>query len=277
VVTGYQAIFGKESRRTLQAEGDFANCLMALGYFHEAEDTAEAALAGERRLDAPDSPAYADAVSRVGRILLYRGAYEAAVPLLREAYRVTQIRHRPTDLDVVAAGYDLARPLMYRRRFAEARALLNVKLPADQTDGYANYLRAMRTRWQGELEMEAGHFADAKRLLSDAERQFSGFKSPDGSVISKLRESQGWLLNLEGRHEQAAAQLRMVGVAYGKWYPADSAYVQIANVQRAAALLALNQKEAARRLLNAAKPVVERELVPGAETRILYLQLARTL
>ncbi|MEJ0006945.1 MAG: tetratricopeptide repeat protein [Steroidobacteraceae bacterium] len=277
VVAGYLELFGPESRRTLQAQGDYAICLMALGHFREAQESAEAALAGERRVDRPESPAYIEAARRVGRILFYRGAYEAALPLLRETYRLAHSGNPPADLDGIASGYDLARPLLYLGRFAEARELLKAELPADKTDAYAKYMRAMRTRWLGELEMQAGNLVDAERLLSEAERQFGGFKSADGSVLVKVRESHGWLLNLQGRHAQAAAQLQQVSDAYGKMYPADSAYVQIANVHRAAVLLTLNQKEAARKLLKGAKSVVEDELVPGAEARTLYAQMTGSL
>lgn len=270
-------MFGPESRRTLQAEGDFAICLMALGHFREAQETAEAALAGERRVDPADSPAYLDAVRRMGRILFYRGAYEASLPFLRETYRIAHLANQPADLDGIASGYDLARPLLYLRRFDEARALLTAELPPDKTDDYAKYMRAMRTRWLGELEMQAGNLVDAERLFSTAEHQFGSFKSADGSVIVKVRESHGWLMHLQGRHAQAVAQLQQVSDAFAKIYPADSAYVQIANVHRAAALLALNQKDAARRLIQAAKPVVEEELVPGAEARTLYARMTRSL
>lgn len=277
VVAGYREVFGSESRRTLQAQGDFAICLMAIGHFREAQQAAEAALASERLVDRPGSPAYVDAVTRVGRILFYRGDYEASLPFLRETYRNALSQNQPTDADLITAGYDLARPLLYLRRFTEARALLSAQMPADKTDDYAKYMRTMRTRWLGELEMQAGNLAEAERLLGEAEQQFAGFKSAGGAVITSVRESHGWLMNLRGRHSQALAQLQQVSDDYGQIYPADSAFVQIANVHRAAALLALNQKDAARQLITGAKSVVEAELVPGAEARKVYAQVARAL
>jgi hypothetical protein len=199
------------------------------------------------------------------------------VPLLRTAFRINQSLRAPGSLDVIAAGYDVARPLLYLGQFAEARALLMVTVPDDQTDGYAKYIRAMRVRWSGELEMHAGNLILAQQLLHDADREFTTFKSTSGATITKLRESEAWLLKLQGKSNEAAAQLQQVANAYSHWYPPDSAYFQNANVRLAAALAATKRIDEARTLVEAARPVLESELTPTAETRVILSKLIRQL
>ncbi|HEX3945299.1 MAG TPA: winged helix-turn-helix domain-containing protein [Rhizomicrobium sp.] len=277
VVVGYKTLFGAESQRTLQAEGDFATCLMAMGHFREAQGVASAALDGTQRLEGSGNQDYADAIARVGRIMMYRGDYSGSLPLMRTAFRINQNLRAPDSLDVIAAGYDVARTLMYTGQFAEARALLKVPVPSDQTDGYAKYVRALRIRWSGELEMQAGNLDLAHKLLNDASREFASFKSNSGATITKLRESEAWLLKLQGKAGEAATQLKQVADAYAHWYPPDSVYLQNANVRLAAALAATQQIDAARKLVEAGRPVLESELAPTAETRLILSRLIRQL
>jgi hypothetical protein len=125
--------------------------------------------------------------------------------------------------------------------------------------------------------MRAGNLTLAQQLLHDADQEFSTFKSPSGATITKLRESEAWLLKLQGKSHEAVSQLKQVADAYSHWYPPDSAYFQNTNVRLAAALAATQRTEEARTLVEAARPVLESELAPTAETRVILSRLIRQL
>src|SRR5262249_37287763 len=150
---------------------------------------------------------------------------------LREAYRVARAQHAQDALETLSAGFDLARPLIYLHRTAEAQRLLAPDIPPDQESGYAKYMRAMRVRWLGENELESGQYALATKSFDAAAADFSTFKAPDTAAIVKLQESQGWLLYQEKKFDDAAKMLRDVLTQYQRLYPADSAYTQAASVE----------------------------------------------
>jgi hypothetical protein len=74
----------------------------------------------------------------------------------------------------------------------------------------------------------------------------------------------GWLQSLEGNPGSGAATLRGVIQVYRALYPVDSAYLQVAQLKLAGALVALGSRDEARRLVHDARPVLLHELVPGS-------------
>ncbi len=277
VVTGYQRLYGGDNAQTIEAQNDLARALLAIGEFSDAAQIASRSLDSTERIQGRSSIGYAEANQLLGRIRFFQGDYADAAQRLGDSYRRKLAAQPVDDLDTLTAGYDLARPLIFLGRMREASALLAHEVPAALDSGYARYMRGMRLRWLGEVATANGDYATAHRQLDQAAVLLTSLKPADGTVVMKLRESQGWLLVREGRHAEAVTQLRSVIAAYRRLFPAGSALLRGAELRLAIALAALGKNGEANELRTAAQPVIERELLAGSQLRLELRELDRRL
>jgi serine/threonine-protein kinase len=218
-----ESLFGRESREVVES-------LVALGLLRsdeaqetEAEELVRRGLAVGRRILSPDHPVVAKAMSALGRVLINRGAYALAIPVLDEAARLLSRRgDSPVDLGMTIT--DLANAQFYLGHYAESEALNLRGLAMDRQNFGALHANVADDLINlGAIAHERGQYAEAERLHREAleitERWFGKDHFKTASNLTLLARA----LDHQGRDDEAGEMLeRALAInerVYGRVHP----------------------------------------------------------
>jgi eukaryotic-like serine/threonine-protein kinase len=209
---------------------EVAETLVALGVLRkdqgkldDAESLVREGLAISRRHLPPNHPALANAASTLGRVMVARGEYDQAIPILEEALRMQSASGAVTASTLGTMG-DLANCQFYLGHYAESDYLNRRGLEFDRqlfgdrhpnvAEDYLN-LAAVQFEW--------GHFAQAElydRQALDILQSWYGKDHPETSATLTIL---GRALVAEGKTAEASDVLHQaLGIqerANGKMHP----------------------------------------------------------
>jgi len=190
--------------------------------YDEAESLATRAVALAARRVRADDPARAEAAGTLGAVLVNRGDYDRAEPVLREALRL--VSGKGVTAELAGATTNLANLHFYQSRWDEADSLNRLVLAMSlQLHGPRHPSVASDLTNLGAIQAERGRPAVAESLYREAygiARAWFGAEHPEPADLLKLRARA--LVQME-RFEEADSLLRLSLVvlerAYGPRHP----------------------------------------------------------
>jgi serine/threonine-protein kinase len=207
----------RDRRSTLHgtAHPDVAESNVALGLlrsdqarFDDAEQLVRNGLTHSRKELPADHPVVARATAALGHVLVERGAYDSAVPILEEAVRIYSA---PGDVTPALSNslYELANTHFYlghwdiadsltRRVLAMSRALHGDRHPSVAED-LINL---------GAIQFEAGHYAEAERYYREALAINTGWYGQDSHVTASTLTMLGRAMVREEKFDEATDALQ---------------------------------------------------------------------
>ncbi|HEX7451879.1 MAG TPA: tetratricopeptide repeat protein, partial [Polyangiaceae bacterium] len=239
-----------EKRRALFGESspEVAETLVALGLmrveqarWQEAEGLVQKAIAIDRRSLPANHPALARAESALGHVLIGRGSYAPAIPILKHVAELLETRgDQPLELRFALS--DQANAQYYLGNYAESRTLNERLLQMDRHDlgeQHANVADDLINL--GAIQQDLGHYAEAERLNRQAlvitERWFGPNHYMTASNLTILARA----LDHEGKDREAGELLRRALAINERVYP--PAHPSISSTLNDLGIVARNLKQ----------------------------------
>ena len=226
------------------------------------------------------SAPYDDAItlSNIAAVMESAGAYDDALALFDRALR--RLDAESPDPDVLARrimARNHARCLALAGRFDEAVALLDhLRERARRLDGVDTFEYAMVTWQRVVLARRMGDVEGGAVLLDDARQRFGALLPEGHPVFLHMQRVEADLALRSGRleHAERIQRAALAGFEQAGFLPVDLA---IARAELAAILKRRGQRAEARRLLDAALPVLRESLLPTEVSRAAAEQLETRL
>ncbi len=199
---------------------DVAESQVALGLLRsdearldEATSMTRIGLEQSRKALGPDDPAVARAVAAVGHVLIERGIYDSAVPLLQDAVRIYSISPGTTP-ELAKSMYDLANAHFYAGHLDVADSLTRRVMAMDRVQlGPRHPSVAEDLINLGAIELERGRNAEAERYDRDALEIIEAWYGPDSYKTASVLTLLGRALVREEKYDEATAILqRALGI-----------------------------------------------------------------
>jgi DNA-binding winged helix-turn-helix (wHTH) protein/tetratricopeptide (TPR) repeat protein len=210
-IAGYRRILGDDAHATSVAEGSLVTVLDRANKLPEAIEW-EQRIVDDRRRRYPDSPTLAVALGNLGGLRARLGAYEQALPLLREAYDITLHHFNGDDLQIHVMRHKLGHLLTDMHRYPEALALLTPEVPPSLKSDPSMLERTRRLLLLGDCYTGMGRYTEARQYYDEAETRLkTDFKPGDSYMADSFRSldhGRLYLLFLEKRYPEALPGLR---------------------------------------------------------------------
>jgi serine/threonine-protein kinase len=190
------------------------------GNLEDAEELSRDALAMAQRHLPPNHPEVANAASALGQVLVSRGKYGQAIPILEEAYRVQSAPGVPV-ADFATTMTELANAEFYTGRYVQSDSLNRRILEMDrQTFGPNHPNVAEDLSNLASIQYEWGHFAEAEKYDREALDIAQAWWGRDHPETSSFMTILGRALVAEGKLGEASdllhEALRIQERVYGK-------------------------------------------------------------
>lgn len=202
-----RALFGPTSVQVAQTDVTFSSVENDNAHFDEAEKLAREAVAITGKLDA-DHPLRPLAEAALARVLISRGDYAAALPLLKSAsVRLERRGDKPFEYSVVLG--DLANAEYYLGDYAAAKAINLRAIALDKRtfgDTHANVASDLINL--GCIEQEFGNYAEAERLFREALAITEPWYGPRHYMTASNLGLLGRALVSQDRNREASELLR---------------------------------------------------------------------
>jgi serine/threonine-protein kinase len=176
--------------------------------FDDAERLVRQGLTESRRELTPNHPVVAKATAALGHVLVERGAYDSAVPVLEEAVRIYSA---PGDVTPALSNslYELANTHFYLGHWEVADSLTRQVLAMSRTlHGDKHPAVAEDLINLGAIQFEAGHYAEAERYYREALAINSGWYGQDSHVTASTLTMLGRAMVREEKFDEATTTLR---------------------------------------------------------------------
>lgn len=206
-----------EKRKSLYGadSAPVAETLVALGFvrrdqgkLEEAEKLTRDGLAMSKRHLPPNHPAVARATSDLGQVLVNRGEYSAAIPILEEALRL-QSGSGATAADLGTTLTELANAQFYTGHYAESDSLNHRILEMDRQTFGANHPNVAEDLINlGSTQYEWGHYAEAEKYDRDALEIAQAWWGKDHPETSSFLTILGRALVAQGKLDEASDLLQ---------------------------------------------------------------------
>jgi serine/threonine-protein kinase len=176
--------------------------------FDDAEQLVRRGLSESRRQLAPDHPVVAKATAALGHVLVERGAYDSAVPVLEEAVRIYSAPGGVTP-DLSSSLYELANTHFYLGHWDIADSLTRQVLAMSRTlHGDRHPAVAEDLINLGAIQFEAGHYAEAERFYREALAINRGWYGQDSHITASTLTMLGRAMVREEKYAEAITTLR---------------------------------------------------------------------
>ena len=218
-----KALFGADSARVAETLVDLSLLRADQAQYDEAERLARDGLEMSRRHLPPNHPAIARAQSTVGRIMVDRGQFKAAIPILEEALRLQNAQGKVSS-DLSSTLTELANCHFYLGDYAESDALNHRVLEMDRQllgDRHPNVAEDYINL--AAIQFEQGHFPEAEKYDRQALDIIQAWFGRDHPETSSILTILARVLTAQGKLDEAAALLReslaIQERAYGNAHP----------------------------------------------------------
>jgi len=203
-----KALYGADSARVAETLVDISLLRADQAQYDEAEHLVREGLAMSRRHLPPNHPAVARAQSTLGRILVDRGEFKQAIPILEEALRLQNAQGKVSS-DLSSTLTELANCHFYLGDYAESDALNRRAVEMDRqllgdrhpnvAEDYIN-LAAVQLEW--------GHYAEAEKYDRQALDIIQAWFGRDHPETSSILTILARVLTAQGKLDEAAGLLR---------------------------------------------------------------------
>ena len=203
-----RAIYGPDSNEAAESLVALGMLRKNQGKLEDAERLVTEGLAISKRHLPPMHPALAKASSTLGRVMVARGEYVQAIPILEAALRQQSAQGRITP-DLLGTLGDLANCQFYLGHYAESDFLNRRGLEMDRqlfgdrhpnvAEDYLN-LAAVQFEW--------GHFSEAENYDRQALDIIQAYYGKDHPETSSVLTILGRALVAEGKSDEAGVVLR---------------------------------------------------------------------
>jgi eukaryotic-like serine/threonine-protein kinase len=214
-----KSLYGSDSAQVAETLVALALLRRDQGNLKEAESLSREGLAMTRRHLLPLHPAVASASSALGQILVARGEYAQAIPILEEAYRLQSVPGEPV-ADLATTMTELANALFYTGHYVESDSLNRRILEMDRKTFGANHPNVAEDLSNlASIQYEWGHFAEAEKYDRQALEIAQAWWGRDHPETSSFITILGRAFVAEGKldeagpilHEALAIQERVYG------------------------------------------------------------------
>jgi len=276
VVDGYVHSYGRASDKSIDAELSLADAFYRRDKLRESVDWFRRSVDDYRIAGTLSREKYFGALGGLSQVLELYGDYRGAEAAAHEAYARSQQMQGMEPLGAVSLGFRWGHTLAFTGDAHQALELLRPEMPGDPKVVRVRRYQGLRLLWLGDCYRESGDYARAETSYDAAIALYQSLTQPHHVALHMAYEGKALLLTRERRFAEAVPLLRLVITGYGAdEYPADGPAIAAAKVELAAALLSAGQAAEAKELVEAAGPIVDRELAPTHAAR-LTLQNLRT-
>jgi serine/threonine protein kinase/tetratricopeptide (TPR) repeat protein len=216
-------LFGADSARVAETLVDQSLLRADQGQYDEAERLARDGLEMSRRHLPPNHPAVARAQSNVGRIMVDRGQFKVAIPILEQALRLQNAQGKVSS-DLSSTLTELANCHFYLGDYAESDALNHRVLDMDRQllgDRHPNVAEDYINL--AAIQFEQGHFPEAEKYDRQALEIIQAWFGRDHPETSSILTILARVLTAQGKLDEAVALLResltIQERAYGNAHP----------------------------------------------------------
>jgi serine/threonine-protein kinase len=254
---------GEDSYRTADVENDLAVALDAIGRYREAIAHLEKSLAIVQKLRPGERGANAYTVLNLGSLYENLGDYARAEELMRDGV-TTMETETPDEAQLDFFRGNLARTLMLRGKYAEARALvLKAMQGIAARDGEDSFNYAYQNFRRARIELADGKVDAAAKAGADATRVLDPLLPPQHGLRVQIHVLDALIAKARGDLDTAQREFALAEEAQ-KELGGDP--VLLASVQERAAGVALARGDlaAARARLEPALRVIDAALLPQA-------------
>jgi serine/threonine-protein kinase len=218
-----RSLFGSDSR-------EVAESLVAVGLLRadhaqlaEAERLVREGLAMSKRKLPPNHPAVAKATSALGKVLVDRGKYDQAIPVLEEAVRLQSAPSAPT-ADLAATLSELANAHFYTGHYETSDSLnRRVLVMEGQLYGERHPRVADTLINLGAIQFQRGHYGEAERFNRQALDIVQSWYGKDHPETADTMTILAQALSYQHRYDEAAVLLQqslaILERAYGRVHP----------------------------------------------------------
>ncbi len=259
-----RAALGEDSYKVANVENDLAVALNSQGRYRDAIGHLEKSIAIGEKMRPGERAATAFDRMNLGSIQENLGDYAAAEKTMREAIATIEAE-TPDETQLDFFRGNLARTLMLRGEFVEARALVERALSGiSARDGEKSFGYAFQEYRLARIELAAGNIDTAEQAANDAFRTLDALLPPQHALRVQFTVLRGLIARERGKFDVAQRELESAEKAQ-QAFPSDDA-VTLAAIRRylAGVYLARGDLPATRRTLDAALPVLEQTLLPQA-------------
>jgi len=219
-----KSMFGSESPEVASSLIALSQLEVDQAEYDESEKSVRQALTIAKAKLPPNHPLIAKATAALGNLLVNRGRYEQAIPVLDEAARL-QIASGAPPGDRGSTLTDLANAHFYRGDYAISESLNQRGLEMDrQLYGNRHPNVGEDLINLGALEFQWGHYAQAEQYQRQALDIIQSFFGKDHPETASVKTALGRALVPQGQHLDEAEELLRQALAtqervYGKVHP----------------------------------------------------------
>jgi len=252
---------GEDSSKVSSIENDLAVALNAHGQYRAAVPHLEKAIAIDTRLRPGEKVATAFSVINLGSIYENFGEYANAEALMRQGIAAIEAE-TPDEPQLDFFRGNLARTLMLRGKLAESRELIGRALKGIAArDGEKSFGYALETYRLARVELTAGNLDAAEQTLRKAMEIFEPLIPAQHTLRAQAHVITGLIAKARGDLATAQKELEAAEAMQMQLNDADEVNLAVIRERLAGILLARGDIAAAKRKLDEALPVLERELV----------------
>jgi serine/threonine-protein kinase len=258
------AALGENSYTVADIENDIAVALNGQGRYREAIPHLEKSIEITEAMRPGAHVATAFSVVNLGSLYENLGDYAKSEQLMREGIASIEAE-APDTPELDSFRCNLARTLMKRGKFAEARALFDRALHnIAAREGAQSFGYAFQTFRLSRLEYAAGNLESAEADLRDSERILDPLLPVRHALRVQFNVVHAQLAKAHGDLATAQAAMEKAEAAQGAMHGNDPLDMAIIRMRFAGILLARGDLIAARRKLDGALPLIDSTLLPQA-------------
>jgi tetratricopeptide (TPR) repeat protein len=258
------AALGENSYTVADIENDIAVALNGQGRYREAIPHLEKSIEITEAMRPGAHVATAFSVVNLGSLYENLGDYAKSEQLMREGIASIEAE-APDTPELDSFRCNLARTLMKRGKFAEARALFDRALHnIAAREGAQSFGYAFQTFRLSRLEYAAGNLESAEADLRDSERILDPLLPVRHALRVQFNVVHAQLAKAHGDLATAQAAMEKAEAAQGAMHGNDPLDMAIIRMRFAGVLLARGDLIAARRKLDGALPLIDSTLLPQA-------------
>lgn len=199
-----KSLYGADSAQVAETLVALSYVRRDQGQLEDAEKLTREGLAMSKRHLPPNHPAVARAMSALGQVLVNRGDYAAAIPILEEALKLhSGSGSTPADLGTTLT--ELANAQFYTGHYAESDLLNHRILEMDRQTFGANHPNVAEDLINlGSTQYEWGHYAEAEMYDRQALQIAQAWWGKDHPETSSFLTILGRALVAQGKLDEAS-------------------------------------------------------------------------
>ena len=262
-----RAALGPDNNKVANIENDLAVTLNSQGRYREAIAHMESSIAIVEKIRPGARVATALSEINLGSLYESLGDYAKSETLMRHGIAGVEA-DSPDESALDSFRGNLARTLMLRGKLAEARALIEQALANIATrEGEKGFAYAFQNFRLARIELLSGNPDAALQDLEDAYKTFDLLLPPEHMVRVQTNVLRGLIARASGDLSAAQQALETAKAAQVLLHDDDPIDLAVIRVHLAGVLLARGDVVAARRELDASRPLIETTLLPAAVER----------